>query len=256
MTQRAAFRVLAFTFALGAAVPAAAQSSGVTGKRWLFGGGMIWQSAAPESTATVEFAAAGETGTLETVFTPKSSVGLDLSVAARLSGAFGVGASLSLYAPGQDSTAGGTLTARIPHPFVANMHREVSMPAGLKRKELALHTNALYFLAPSERLLFIVGGGLSVFRANQTFVGSIEYHEATPATPATAVVTEAHHVSESGTGLGLNGTLEGIWSLDPNVGISALARYTRGSVTLSPAGYDVDTPLGGLQLGVGIRFLY
>ena len=256
MRERHVVRIIAFTLAVGAAAPAAAQTPSTAGKRWIFGGGAIWQSAAPESTASLEFPASGEAGTLDTVFTPKSSFGLDLTVAARLAGAFGVGVSMSHYAPGQDAEAGGTLTARIPHPFVMNMHRVVSMPAGLRRKELAVHTNALYFVEPSERLLLIVGGGVSLYRASQTFAEGIEYHEDTPITPATAVVTRVDVISASGTGLGLNGSLEGIWSIDQNVGISAFARYARGTVTFSPRGHDVDTPTGGLQLGVGIRFLY
>lgn len=256
MRQRRAFGIIAFTLAIGTAVPAAAQGPAVAGKRWAFGGGIMWQAAAPESTASLEFPTALESGTLETVFTPKPSFGLDLSVASRVAGAFGIGVGFSLYAPSQDAEAGGTLTARIPRPFVTNMHRVVVMPAGLKRKELAVHTNALYFLEPSERLLLVVGGGLSLYRAHQTFVESIEYHEETPAAPNTAVVTDVQLVSASGTGVGLNGTVEGTWLLDRNVGISALARYARGSVTFSPGGQDVDTPTGGLQLGVGIRFLY
>lgn len=256
MRQRRAAGIIAFTLAIGTAVPAAAQAPAVAGKRWAFGGGIIRQAAGPESTATLEFSSPLETGTLETVFTPKPSFGFDLSVATRVAGAFGVGVGFSLYAPSQDAEAGGTLTARIPRPFVTNMHRVVVMPAELKRKELAVHTNALYFLEPSERLLVIVGGGLSLYRAHQTFAEGIEYHEETPATPTTAVVTDVQYVSASGTGFGLNGTLEGIWLLDRNVGVSALARYARGTVTLSPGGHDVDTPTGGLQLGVGIRFLY
>ena len=256
MRQRPAFSIIVFTLALGTAVPAFAQAPSVAGKRWIFGGGALWQSAAPESTASLDFAAQSGPGTLDTVFTPKSSFGFDMGLSARLAGAFGLGVSLSLYAPAQDAEAGGTLTATIPHPFVAGMPRVVTAPAELKRKEVAVHTNALYFLEPSERLLVIVGGGLSVYRAHQTFVDGIEYGEDTPATPTTVVVSAVERVSASGTGLGLNGSLEGIWSVDQNVGISAFARYARGTVTFSPGGHDIDTPTGGLQVGVGIRFLY
>lgn len=256
MRQRYTFRIIVVTLAVAAAVPAAAQTPTTAGKRWVFGGGVLWQSAAPEATASLEFPTAREAGTLDTVFTPKSTFGLDLNLSARLAGAFGVGASVSLYAPGQDAEAGGTLTARVPHPFVSNMPRVVSMPAGLTRKELAAHTNVLYFLEPSDRVLLILGGGLSLYRAHQTFAQGIEYHEETPATPTTAVVTRVHLLSASGTGLGWNGGLEGIWLADPNVGISALARYARGTVTFSPGGQEMDTPTGGLQLAVGIRFLY
>ena len=239
------------------AVPAAAQTADrVPSTRWVLGGGAFWQAAAPDFTDRAEFVAAGETGTIDTTFTPKSSGGFELSLGARVWGPFGLGAGLTFYGPAQDSAAGGTLVARVPHPFVANAHRTVTEPAQVKRKEVTIHTNLLYFIEATPRLRVVLGGGLSVVHADQSLVSRIEYYEDTAAAPTTVTVTGVAHASESGTGLGMNGSVDLIWAFNETVGMGAVVRYTRGTVSIDTGGRAVEVKTGGLQTGIGIRFLF
>lgn len=252
--------VLAFAFVfvvpLGVPVPAFAQGAGAEVGRTVLGGTVFRQSAAAEMIDRFTFPSAGQTASVQASFTPSDSAGLEASMALRVWRRLGASASASFYAPSANLARGGQVVSRIPHPFVADAHREVAFPADLKRTETAVHANLLYFIDASPRLRIALGGGPSFFFANQAFVTGIEHQEDTPVAPTTVTVTGVGRVSDSASGVGLNGSADVLWALHDHLGIGALLRYSRATVTFEPTGRAVEARVGGFQAGAGLHFMF
>lgn len=240
-----------------AAGPAIAQDdSPKAAPRWVLGGTAFFQPGAESFTERFERPAAGRTLSIETAFDSRSSFGLDGSLGVRLARGFGIGGSLSFYAPAEDRDAGGDVTARIPHPYNTNVDRNVAAAAGLKRSERGVHLSLLYFVRPSPKIQVVVGAGPSFFRASQTFVTDLEYSEDTVAAPSTVTIDAIHRRSVPASGTGFNAHLDLIWVLDDAFGIGGLVRYARATLPFEPDGRAVDAKAGGFQAGVGVRFLF
>ncbi len=232
--------------------PAEAQTSFQTGSepRVFLSANGVFQLGSSTVDERFEFVEFAETGTIDTSFDAGDAIGLDGGVGVRLWRNVGIGAAVSTYAPGE----GGEVTARLPHPFHFNQHREVTGEAGLTRKETAIHASLLYFVPIGEKLQAIIGAGPTFFQVDQSFVNDVLYTHAYPYD--TATFTSADIDSESASGVGFNASLDLSWRFSRSFGVGGLVRYTTATLPFTPGERSVDVEVGGVQAGLGIRVIF
>ena len=197
-----------------------------------------------------EFEEFAETGTIESSFDAGDAIGLDGSVGVRVWRNVGIGAGVSTYAPEE----GGSVTARLPHPFHFTQHRVIEGEAGLTRKETAIHASLLYFVPISDRFQAVLGAGPTFFQAEQSFVNDVLYTHVYPFD--TATFTGADIDNESASGIGFNASLDLSWRFSRSFGIGGLVRYTQATLPFTPGDRTVDVEVGGVQAGLGIRVIF
>jgi hypothetical protein len=220
----------------------------------------IFQPTANGFSERFEFREFVETGTVETTFQADPGVGLDGMAGIRVWRGFGLGAGVTTYAA--PAGTGGTVTARIPHPFHFNQHREVTGNAGLRRKETAIHGNVLYFVPVRRSLLAVVGAGPTFYQADQSFVSQgpaagqhgVRYDHEYPYDSATLRRVDLDN--ESASGLGFNVSLDLTWRISRAFGAGALIRYTQATLAFTPGSREVDVTVGGVQAGLGVRVIF
>lgn len=168
----------------------------------------------------------------------------------RVRGAFGIAAAVSAYSKDGE----GAVSGQIPHPLQFNRPRTLTGTAtGLSRTEVGVHVDAAYIAKSRGRVSAVVSAGVSIFNLSQTAVTGVNYAETYPFDSVT--FTSATTVSASKAAIGFNGGVDVTWKLSRRAGIGALARFSRASATLSPAGGgDISTSAGGLVAGAGVRF--
>ena len=215
--------------------------------RWFLSANGLFQTGSSGFSEEIEFQEFVEIGTIETSFEPADAIGFDGGLGVRLWGPVGLGAAVSSYAP----EAGGTVTARIPHPLHFNQHREVSGDAGVTRKETAIHANLLYFVPAGDSFQVILGAGASYFQVEQSFVNDVLYSHEYPFD--TAEFLGVDRDNESGSALGFNATLDVAWRFSESFGIGGLVRYAQASVPFTPGEREVTVDVGGVQAGLGVR---
>ena len=97
--------------------------------------------------------------------------------------------------------------------------------------------------------------GPSWFRVNQGLVTAVTVNETPPFTTATfanATVTESRKQR-----IGANAGIEASVRVWRAVGVGVLVRYSRATLSFSPApGTDVKIKAGGLQVGAGLHFRF
>ncbi|HUF25073.1 MAG TPA: outer membrane beta-barrel protein [Vicinamibacterales bacterium] len=213
----------------------------------------MFQTTASTFTERFEFQEFVETGSIDTRFATKPSAGLDGSAGVRLWRNLGIGVGITSHAPGSQA-GGGEVTARIPHPFEFNRHREITGQAGLKRKETAIHGSLLYFFPVNAKVLAIIGGGPTFFQAEQSFVNDVRYDHEYPYDTATFRGVERDN--ESASGVGLHASLDVAWRLSRSFGVGGVVRYSQANLPFTPADRSVKVEVGGVQAGLGVRVLF
>jgi len=214
----------------------------------------IYQATGSAFTDRFEFQEFVETGTIDTTFETKPAIGLDGSAGIRLWRNVGLGVGLTTYAPGSRNNGGGEVTARIPHPFEFNKHREVSGDAGLRRKETAIHANVLYFVPSRSNLQAVIGAGATFFQAEQSFVNDVLYDHVYPYDTATFRGIDLDN--ETATGIGFNASVDVAWRFTRTFGVGGLVRYAQGSLPFTPGDRGLKLDVGGVQVGVGVRVIF
>ena len=218
--------------------------------RWFLGANGLFQAGGSTLTDSFEFQEFVETGTIEATYEAGSAIGLDGSIGVRVWRNVGIGVAVSTYAPDE----GGEVTARIPHPFHFDQHREVSGEAGLNRKETAIHGSLLYIVPTSERFQVILGAGPTFFQVDQSFVNDVLYSQEYPYDTATLNGVDIDN--ESASGIGFNASLDVAWRFSRSFGVGALVRYTQGTLPFTPGDRSVDVEVGGVQAGAGFRVIF
>ena len=193
-----------------------------------------------------------ETATFNTSYGVSKGQLFDGGVLIRVAGGFGVGVAVSSFSKSQAAE----VTGSIPHPFFFNTPRSISGTTGaLQRSELVAHIQAAYMIS-SKRVDVAISGGPSFFNVSQDLVGDVTYTEAYPydtATFASATITKV-----SATKIGFNAGADIGIKVSKNVGVGALVRFSRASMSFPLAGTasGVAADAGGLQVGGGVRFFF
>ena len=185
-------------------------------------------------------------------FGSKSALLVDGSVAFHLTGRFGVGVAVS-YAR---SKVDGQVHAEIPNPFYFNQPRTVDGTAsGLPRVEVGTHVQMLYLLPVTPKFDVMLSGGPSLVTLQQDLVTTINFSESYPYD--TATYESANLVRVRRTGFGFNVGADLTWHLSRMLGVGAMLRYTRASLSLPISGQpSVSAKAGGAQAGVGVKLFF
>ncbi len=154
------------------------------------------------------------------------------------------------------ATGSGTLDAKLPHPFYFNRPRDVSGDlTGLAHKERGVHVELAVPLRVSARAELILLGGPSYFTVEQALVTDLTYADSYPYDTATLGDTTSTVAKKNGAGFHVG--VELTRQVSRSARVALLGRYARGTVTLSAArGNESEVHAGGVQVGVGLRFLF
>jgi hypothetical protein len=151
------------------------------------------------------------------------------------------------------------VTASVPNPIVFNRNRPVALGvSGLDRSERAIHLQFGYMLPVNEDFSVHVFAGPSFFRVNQEVVSDVEFTEqGFPFTSvnATAVVTERKD-SVTGGHIGVDVAYKLYETTNFKVGAGMFIRYAGASAKITVLANELDSDVGGLQLGFGGRIRF
>jgi hypothetical protein len=176
---------------------------------------------------------------------------LDVGVVLRLAGNLGAGVSVSYLTNRSEAQ----VSAQIPHPFYFDQRRSIGgTVSGVLHEELAVHTDLAYLVA-LRRIDFILSGGASFFRLEQSFVSDVIFAEAYPYDTASFVT--ATLAADRASKVGYNAGADVTWKFSPRWGLGGLIRFSRARVPLAIGELDAGTvEVGGLQAGGGLRVIF
>jgi hypothetical protein len=193
-----------------------------------------------------------EAGTIDAEYPGRAGVLLDVTAGMRVHGRAGIAVGVARTT--RSGSAG--IAAEIPHPFFDDQPRAVAgEAAGISRTETAVHGQVYVDLRPRGAWRIRLFGGPSRISIEQEVVTDVETEETYPYD--TAAFRGAVTARAKGAALGFHAGLDVARLFTRRVGAGAVVRYARASVDLAaPAPAGVSTTGGGLQAGVGIRFLF
>jgi hypothetical protein len=154
------------------------------------------------------------------------------------------------------SSGEAAISASVPNPIFFNQHRNVAFDAtDLDRTERAFHIQIGYMFPINPNLDVHVFGGPSFFRVSQEVVSDATFAETgfpfTTVNP-TAVVTERTD-STGGGHIGVDVSYKLYETPDVKLGGGMFIRYSGATGTIQYLANDVETDLGGFQIGFGAR---
>ena len=108
-----------------------------------------------------------------------------------------IGVGVSIF----DTDSSATVTARLPHPFHFDRHRQVDgTAAGLTRREIGIHVQATWMVPVSDRLELSFFGGPTFFTVDHDLVTEVMFEHAFPFDTASFTGTAMNSQSESTVG--------------------------------------------------------
>jgi hypothetical protein len=202
---------------------------------------------------SVTFPLYGENGTKSVDQNVDSGAIFDLSAGTRVWRNVSVG--IGYHRGGSTSEA--TATASVPHPLVFNSNRVTTAAASdLDRTEYAIHLQFGYMIPLNEDLSVHILGGPSFFNLSQDVIGDLTFTETSPYTTVTATPVIAQRKdSVTGVNIGADVTYRFYDGGDYSIGGGMFLRYAGASahITVLEGGNEVDTDVGGFQIGFGAR---
>jgi hypothetical protein len=194
----------------------------------------------------------GETGSLSISQATDSGALFDFSVGARVWRNASVGIGFHTGGTHSESSVQGS----IPHPQFFNRHRPLALSVpDLDRTERAVHLQFGYMLPLTERINVHFTLGPSFFKVQQDVVGDIALAENPAnfsAVSASGVVTERED-SSTGFNIGADVSYTAYTRDRLKVGAGMFLRYAGASANIQVLDNTVDSDVGGLQVGFGIR---
>ena len=160
-----------------------------------------------------------------------------------------IGVGVSIF----DTDSSATVTARLPHPFHFDRHRQVDgSAAGLTRREIGIHVQATWIVPVNDRLAVGIFGGPTFFTVDQDLVTEVMFEHTFPFDTASFTGTATSSQSESA--IGFNTGVDVAFYFSPKVGVGGVARFSRATIDFASGdGGTVSTDAGGLQVGGGLR---
>jgi hypothetical protein len=153
------------------------------------------------------------------------------------------------------SSAEAAVTATVPSPAVFNANRAAAAAAGdLDRRVRAFHIQVGYMLPLTDAISVHLTAGPSFFNLSQDVVGGLTFTEVSPfTTVGLNPVIENRSDSATGLNIGADVTYK-MWESDTyNIGGGMFLRYTAATARIRILENEVDSDLGGLQIGFGAR---
>jgi hypothetical protein len=199
----------------------------------------------------VTFTLYDETGNKRVDQNVDSGALFDFSVGSRVWRNVSVGIGYHRGASSSEAAA----TASVPNPAIFGSNRAVAVAASdLERRVRAIHLQVGYMIPVTEDLSVHVTVGPSFFRLTQDVIGDLTFDEASPFTTVNATpLIENRSDSSVGVNIGADVTYK-LWEGDAyTVGGGMFLRYSGATARIRILDNDVDSDLGGLQIGFGAR---
>lgn len=160
----------------------------------------------------------------------------------------------------RESTTGqAAFTASVPNPIFFNRNRNVALTANdLERSERAIHLQFGYMLPLNERLSVHVFAGPSFFRLSQDVVADVAFTEQPPAFTSVGATAEVAKRGKSKTGgnIGADVTYQLYETPLWKIGAGMFLRYSGATAAVPVLSSDIESDLGGLQIGFGARLRF
>jgi hypothetical protein len=156
------------------------------------------------------------------------------------------------------NTSEASATATVPSPAVFNASRAAAAAAGdLDRRVRAIHLQVGYMFPITEDISVHVTAGPSFFNLTQDVVGDLTFSETPPYTTVVAnPVIENRSDSAAGINIGADVTYK-LWERDTyKIGGGMFLRYSAATARIRILENEVDSDLGGLQIGFGGRLRF
>lgn len=152
-----------------------------------------------------------------------------------------------------DTTA--DVSAAVPHPFFFDRRRPIEGTVPTTSSGKTHHVSVAYIVPAGRSVDVMVLGGPSWFSIRQTLVNDVTYREEYPYDTAAFNDAKTTLAKENVTGYHVG--VDVAVKLTRHVGLGGLARFSRGSTTLT-AGQDntAKFDVGGLQAGGGLRLAF
>jgi Outer membrane protein beta-barrel domain len=151
------------------------------------------------------------------------------------------------------------ITGTVPNPIFFNRPRQLNATATeLRRKEMAGHLQFGWMVPVNPKLDVHVIGGPSWFRLEQDVVSDVRIGEVgLPFTEVVAQPTvENRKKSVAGFNLGADVTYMFLENDRVRLGAGGFIRYSGAGATVFLMTQDVESDVGGLQFGFGVRFRF
>jgi hypothetical protein len=237
---------------IATAVPASAQTATSAWiDRGYFNFNIGFETTSGTLTDATTFRLYDESGTKTIEQNVDSGAFVDLSVGGRVWQNVSVG--IGFHRGSNNSEASGS--ASVPHPLVFGQNRSTTYAAGdLSRSEQAFHIQVGYMLLINDELSVHLTAGPSFFRLKQDVISDATFTEQAPfnSVNATAVIAERSD-SVTGVNAGVDVAYQ-LWESDAyKVGGGVFLRYAGASARIDLLENNVDTDVGGLQFGFGLR---
>jgi hypothetical protein len=210
------------------------------------------QLARTDFQTNVTFPYTQEQGEFDTSYEAPSAPAVDMGGGVRIWRRVAVGAAVTYTR--QKAVA--DIDASVPHPFFLQGHRSLddSVP-DLLRAETAVHIQLAWFAPVDERVRLAIFGGPTVFRVEQDIVTGLEFEETFPFDEV--ALEEARIARRKETVVGFHAGADIMYRMTRTLGVGAVARFSRGTVSVVTEGtQEADLTAGGLLLSGGIRWFF
>jgi hypothetical protein len=210
------------------------------------------QLARTDFQTNVEFPYTREQGEFDASYEAPAAPALDVGAGVRIWQRLAVGAAVT-YTQVKGLAA---VDARVPHPFSFGADRTLddSVP-DLFRAETAVHIQAAWLAPVAERVSVSIFGGPTIFRVEQDIITGLDFEETYPFDDVT--LDEARIARREDTAIGFHVGADVMYRMTRSVGVGAVARYSRGTLTVATDGaQQADLTAGGLLLSGGIRWFF
>lgn len=257
MTFRALGCFVALALAASAATAAAQEAADASAKppRRPVGfvavdGGML--ATTSRTTAAVTYKLYGEDARLQATYETKAAPLLGARAGIRVWRGFTVGAGVSLLS----RNAGAPIAAKLPHPFYFQRLRDVEGTASdVEHKQTVIYAEIGYLVPVSPRFDLTLFAGPAFFDVTQEVAVKVQFTESYPFD--TARFTGVESASKQANATGFTVGADFAWRPARTIGVGALIRYSRATVSISPVtGQSFTLDLGGLHTLAGVRLRF
>lgn len=165
-----------------------------------------------------------------------------------------LGVALAYHA--QSTTGTADVSGSIPHPIFFDRPRNFSESLdGIDRDEQATHLQIGWMVPFNDNLDVFLYGGPSFFRLSQELIADVTVAEQPPAFINVVVQPNLETRKKNATGFNVGADVAYMLYTTDRVrlGVGGFLRFTRATAEVSLANSVVETKLGGVQTGVGLR---
>lgn len=201
---------------------------------------------------TLSFPLYREQARVETRYDTPAALVFDLGGGVRVWQHLGIGAAVTRFQEERAAIVEGAL----PHPIFLSQNRDLddTVP-DLTHIETAVHIHVAWLVPADDRVTVAVFGGPSLIRLEQDVITGLNLSESYPYDDVE--LASATRARREETAVGFHAGADVMYHITKQVGVGAVARYSRGTATIATdEDEQADITAGGLQLTAGLRWFF